>query len=188
MSHPFLGFAVAVLVTLACVSFAVAASIKFGGIPPGGIPYAGACDTITGGCPSAHSMSQKLVAAYGGNAFELINPTPAWTGTGSISGTTLTVASTSTGAMANGLALSAAGSGVTPGVAPVTYTSGCSGSTCTVSISQTAASVTSALFGPRCRLHRRRMEREHVADPSATASPAWSRRFSTRARADRRMI
>lgn len=110
-------------------------------VPP---PASAACDTITGGCPSAHSMSQKLVGAYGGNAFELINPTPAWTGTGSISGTTLTVASTATGAMANGLALSAAGSGVTPGVAPVTYTSGCSGSTCTVSQSQTAASVTSA--------------------------------------------
>jgi hypothetical protein len=104
----------------------------------------GACDTITGGCPAAHSMSQKLVSSYSGNAFELINPTPAWTGTGSISGTTLTVASTATGTMANGLALSAAGSGVTPGVVPVTYTSGCSGSTCTVSQSQTAASVTSA--------------------------------------------
>lgn len=137
------------LVVSAVLLFAGAASANrpFGpraGTAPVPPPASAACDTITGGCPSAHSMSQKLVGAYGGSAFELINPNAAWTGTGSISGTTLTVASTATGAMANGLALSAAGSGVTPGVAPVTYTSGCSGSTCTVSISQTAASVTGA--------------------------------------------
>ena len=106
--------------------------------------HTGACDTITGGCASAHSMSQKLVASYAGPAFELINPAPAWTGTASISGTTLTVANTATGAMANGLALSGAGSGATPAVKPVTYTSGCSSSTCNVNISQTAASVTAA--------------------------------------------
>jgi hypothetical protein len=106
--------------------------------------YSGPCDVITGGCVAAHSMSQKMVGAYGGHAFELINSTPAWTGTASISGTTLTVATTTSGAMANGLALSGVGSGFVPAVKPVTYTSGCSGSTCTVSQSQTAASVTAA--------------------------------------------
>jgi hypothetical protein len=106
--------------------------------------YSGPCDVITGGCVAAHSMSQKMVGGYGGPAFELIDSTPAWTGTASISGTTLTVATTASGAMANGLALSGVGSGFVPAVTPVTYTSGCSGSTCTVSQSQTAASVTAA--------------------------------------------
>ena len=116
-----------------------------GGVTSGGGSHTGACDTITGGCPSAHSMSQKLVAAYSGPLFELINPAPVWTGTGYISGTTFTVSSTATGAIANGLALSAAGSGFVPAITPVTYTSGCSGSTCTVNLSQTSGSAGSPL-------------------------------------------
>ncbi|HEV2097767.1 MAG TPA: arabinofuranosidase catalytic domain-containing protein [Stellaceae bacterium] len=106
--------------------------------------YTGACDTITGGCQAAYSTSHSLVASYSGPLFELIQQAPVWTGTGYISGTTFTVASTVSGSLSPGVALSAAGSGTTPALTPITYITGGSGPY-TVNNSQTAGSSGSPL-------------------------------------------
>ena len=90
-------------------------------------PFVGACDTITAGCAVAYSMSAKLRSAYAGKAFELVNETPDWVGTGTVAAGVLTVVTTTSGTPTIGEAVSAVGSGATPKFKPVTYITGGTG-------------------------------------------------------------
>ena len=72
-------------------------------------------------------MSQKLVGSYSGNAFELVNETPDWVGTGTVAAGVLTVVSTTSGTPTVGEAISTAASGSVYGFKPVTYITGGSG-------------------------------------------------------------
>lgn len=115
-----------------------------GGAAPS--PIAFACDSISGGCAAAYSVTHSLVSTYAGALFELVQQAPVWTGTGYISGTTFTVSSTTTGSLASSnIALSAAGSGTTPALKPITHIVSGSGPY-TVDKSQTAGSSGSPLI------------------------------------------
>lgn len=106
--------------------------------PPSG--FTGACDTITRGCPAAYNMDVSEVSSYSGPLFELINPTPVAVITGTISGAALTVRSVTRGTLARGQAVSAVGSSLTPAITPISYITGGSGTSWTLSQSSTISS------------------------------------------------